>query len=187
MEILEILQLVRDLVTIFGVLVGFTYYALTVRATRKSKKTEMFMQLYKTNVDSEGYRKFWDLMATEWEDIEDYMQKYGPWTNPNEAAERMSHWSIYDGLGILVKDDMVDVNMVYRVLGLRIIMMWHKFETIINGLRRMAVGSGPDYGPGPDFMENFEWLASKMVKMRKLRGYRLPTQTLHPTNAQKQV
>ncbi|MFW9800447.1 MAG: hypothetical protein ACFFD9_08425 [Candidatus Thorarchaeota archaeon] len=186
MEVLEILQLVRDVVTIFGVLAGLTYYTLTVRAARRSRQTEMFMQLYKTSIDSEGYKRFWELMATAWEDFEDYMQNYSPWTNPDQTAERMSHWSIYDGLGILVRDNTVDVNMVYRMLGLRIIMMWYKFETIIKELRKMAIGSGPDYGPGPDFMGNFEWLANEMAKMRKEKGYPLPVLGLHPTDTQRQ-
>ncbi len=86
-----------------------------------------------------------------------------------------------------MKDNIVDVNMVYRMLGLRIIMMWYKFEPIIKELRKMAVGQGPDYGPGPDYLEHFEWLANEMVKMRKLKGYPLPyVQAPHPPSTQTQ-
>ncbi|MFW9787727.1 MAG: hypothetical protein ACFFE2_04870 [Candidatus Thorarchaeota archaeon] len=179
MQYLEILQLLGDIVTVFGVLAGFSYYVLTVRGNRKSRQTEMFMNLYQTSIDSESYKKFWDLMSTQWEDMEDYMQKYGPWTHPDEAAKRMSQWSIYDGLGILVKENTVHAEMVQRMLGLRIIMMWLKFETIIKELRKKEVGTGPEYGPGLDFMENFEWLAKEMMRVRRQSGYSIPVQPIN--------
>jgi len=161
---LEMLQLVRDLVTIIGVIAGFTYYVLAVRSAQKSRQTEMFMRLYQTSIDPESYTKFWDLMAKSWKDLEDYMQKYSPETNPEGAADRMSHWSIYDGLGILVKNKIFGANIVYRMLDFRIIMMWYKFEAVIKELRKLIDG------PGPDYMENFEWLANKTIKMREMEG-----------------
>ena len=47
------LSTIRDLVAIFGVIAGFTYYVLTVRNTQKnlemslkSRQTQTFLQMY---------------------------------------------------------------------------------------------------------------------------------------------
>jgi len=180
---LEILQTIRDIIAIIGVVGGFLYYLFTMRGSYKSRQTEIFMRLYQTSIDSEGYKKFWRLMSKSWMDFGDYMQKYGAMTNPDEAAERMAHLSTYDGLGIMVRNNVVDVNMVYHMLGLRIIMTWFKFEAVIKDLRKLAIGLGPDYGPGQDYMENLEWLANEMIETRKLKGLPLPVHILHPTSS----
>lgn len=161
---LVMLQILRDTVTIVGVVSAFAYYALIVRGNKKARQIEMFMRVYQTSTDPENYKQFWDLIKESWKDLEDYLEKYGPHTNPDGAAERISHWSIYEGLGVLVKDKIFDLNIVYNFLGFRIIMIWYKFETVIKELRKMAGG------PGPDYMENFEWLANEMIKKREQKG-----------------
>jgi len=48
------LQMVRDVVAIFGVIAGFTYYVLTVRSSQRTQRqqletrqAQLFMQLYR--------------------------------------------------------------------------------------------------------------------------------------------
>ena len=43
---LAMLQVVRDLVAIFGVIAGFVYYVLTVGNAQKTRRTQLFTQIY---------------------------------------------------------------------------------------------------------------------------------------------
>ena len=40
------LSVIRDLVAIFGVIAGFTYYVLSVRNANRSRQTQIFMPIY---------------------------------------------------------------------------------------------------------------------------------------------
>ena len=42
-------------------------------------------------------------MDLEWDDFEDFMERYGPRVTPEIAALRTSLWSEYDGIGLLVQ------------------------------------------------------------------------------------
>ena len=37
-------------------------------------------------------------------------------------------------------------------------------------------------GPGMDYVENFEYLANEIIKIRRQRGLKLPLTRLHPTS-----
>lgn len=172
------LSVIRDLVAIFGVLAGLTYYVLTVRNAQKARQTQVLMQLYQSMYNPENSKRLWELLAMRWEDYDDYMEKYSPQTNPEHAAMRIAYWYLYDGLGMLVRDKVVYVKTVYRTLSRRIIMVWYKFETVFKRLRL-----DEERELGSDYLEDFEHLAKEMIKIRKQKGQPLPIQYLHPTSS----
>jgi len=169
------LPLILQIIQTTGILVGIVYYITIMRNTQKTRQREMFMQLYNQTYNSEEMKRFWQLMNLEWEDYDDFRAKYGPDINQQEAAVRTVIFNFFEGLGLLVKDNMVDVNTVYSLTGRRIIMVWFKFETIIEGLRIYA-------DAGPDYLENFEFLANEMIRIRTQKGLPLPVGRLHPTS-----
>ena len=134
------------------------------------------MQLYEEKYDREGLEAFFQLTNWEWDDYDDYQQKYGPFTHPDQAALMESQTSYFEGLGILVQDGMVDINIVYRIAGRRINQLWYTFESVIKDIREMA------RGPGPDYAESFEYLANEMIKIRREKGLPLFEDRIHPTS-----
>jgi hypothetical protein len=113
-------------------------------------------------------------MASNWEDYEDYMQKYDSTINPESASIRNAHWTFYEGLGLLLRDNLIERETVYRLQGIRCLLVWFKWETVIKGIRKSPLGD--------DWMDNFEYLANEMIRMRQERGKRLPVELLHPTS-----
>jgi hypothetical protein len=75
------------------------------------------MQLHEEKYDREGLEAFFDLQNWHWDDYDDYQKKYSPYTHPELAALMESQTSYFEGLGILVQDGMVDINIVYRIAG----------------------------------------------------------------------
>ena len=98
------LSFVRDLVAIFGVITGLTYYILTVRNTRKARETQIYLSIY-SQFREKGFLIQWaDIMHNwEWKDWEDWMEKYGPTTNPDAYATFTSVGSLFYTLGFLQK------------------------------------------------------------------------------------
>jgi hypothetical protein len=149
------------------------YYINTLRYQSRARKTEMFMRLFERRNTTEVTRNFFRHMQTQWDDYEDYMQKYDSAVNPESAAIRNSHWAWYDGLGLLLRDGLVDRETVYSLQGIPCLLVWFKWETVLKGIRKGTLGE--------DWMESFEYLANEMIRMRQERGKTLPVELLHPT------
>lgn len=169
------IQTLVDLLTPISITAGVIYYVMVLRNQTKSRQTQMFMQLHEAKYDREGLEAFFSLFNRQWDDFDDWMEKYGP-NHPEKAAIHESQISYMEGLGILVQEGMVDIELVYKIAGRRIVQLWFMLETVIKGLRKRATG------PGPDYAEGFEYLANAMINIRKQKGLPLFESRLHPTS-----
>jgi hypothetical protein len=163
------LTVVRDIVTIVGVIVAFTYYVLTVRATQRNqqhqletRQTQLFMQLYQDLLSENNMRSLLDLLNMEWEDYDDFERKLGSDNNPDSFVKRTSIWFRMNGIGLLLRDEMINPEKVFDLLGTWIIWLWMKWETIIQELRVR-------YNQ-PEIYAEFEYLAIEMKRIRLRRG-----------------
>ena len=137
----------------------------------------MLHRLHDSKYDVEGIERFFHLTNLVWDDFDDYVEKYSAMNNPKHAAVMESQISFFEGLGVIVKKQVIDLDTVYDIFSNRIISLWLKYETVIKNLRS-AVG----FGPGPDYCENFEYLANEMIRIRKQRGTTFPLRYIHPTS-----
>jgi len=69
------LSFIRDLVAIFGVLAGFSYYVLTVRNANIARKTQAVMNMSNNMFKAESNRMNIELLSMDWEDFEDFRRK----------------------------------------------------------------------------------------------------------------
>ena len=168
------LSTIRDLVAIFGVIAGFSYYVLMVRNQSKERKIQNFMTLLERRRTPQTYRDSFQILQIEWKDYNDYIEKYDSSVDLENASLRNAIWAFYDGVGLSLKENMIDAETVYSLLGMQSLLVWFKWETVIKKIREGTLGD--------DWMENFEYLANRMIKMRQERGKKLPTELLHPTS-----
>ena len=135
------------------------------------------MQLHQSKYDQKGLENIFLLMNLKWKTFDDYMEKYGGITGNIELAAALESWlSYFDGLGILVKEGMIDLDMVYNVSFSRILFLWFKFETIIKEFRKSPWNM-------PDYCQNFEYLANKIIEVRREKGLPTPyVSEIHPTS-----
>ena len=76
------LSLIRDLVAIFGVIAGFSYYVLTVRMNQRTMRLNLTNNLIQQMTNDEFLSKTLELGYMEWENYDDFEKKYGSDTNP---------------------------------------------------------------------------------------------------------
>jgi len=158
-----------------GLIVSILYYTFTLQNANKTRKTQLFTQIYRERYNPENIQRWWEMMSWNWEDWDDYYGRYGGFeVDPELSAISVSQFSYYDGLGLLVKNNMVDILTVFQLMSAPIVSLWLKYETIIEGMRNM------DGGPGENYMESFEFMATEMIKMRIERGISLPVWVIHP-------
>ena len=170
------LEVVALVLTGLGLTASIIYYANIIKNANKARQTHEYMQIFQSKHDLESYKSGFFIMNMKWIDFEDYMEKYSVKKNPEAAAIVESQTSYMEGLGVMVKQNMVDVETVYQMIGTRVIMYWFILESMLKEFRR------PEWAT-PDYMRNFEYLANKMIEMRKKRGLPIPwTEYIHPTS-----
>ena len=67
---------------IFGVIGGFTYYFVTVRNQDRTRKAQLLMGLYEVYRSPEFRAQWSDVINQEWDDFDDFWEKYGRDSDP---------------------------------------------------------------------------------------------------------
>jgi hypothetical protein len=146
-----------------GIIVSILYYASVLRNQNRTRQAQLFMQIYQEMISPENFSILDELISMEWEGYDDFMNKYGSENNRDAFSKRYSTWYRFNGIGLLVKDGLIDVDRVYELMNEVILWQWEKFGDIIIESR--------EHFKVPDWMEGFEHVAGEMVKMKVKRGY----------------
>ena len=146
------LSVIRDLVTIFGVIAGFTYYVWTVRNAEKSRKTEHLLLRFQ-HFDPAYSRAVQDVMSQEWGST------YADWNKQSPESRANFDYIVfrYNNVGLLLKQKMIDPDVLYQLFSPRFIMrLWEKTEKLIKNNREKR--------NFPTHMEAFEYLYHETKK-----------------------
>ncbi len=65
-----------------GFLVATIYYTLTIRNQNRTRQAQLFMQIYSVFRTPEFQDSITEIVSMQWKDYDDFMEKYGPTTNP---------------------------------------------------------------------------------------------------------
>ena len=133
---------------ILGLTASIFYYTIAIRNQNKTRQAQLFMSIYQTRNKHENMVRWYELSSWAWEDLDDFVGKYITDANPDMKSLPAEQFATYDGIGLLVKDKMVDVNTVFQLMSEPIVVMWYKFETIIKGFRE-------EEEVGLNYFENF--------------------------------
>ena len=160
---LAALSMVRDIVTILGVIGGFTYYVMNVRATQRNLKqqletrqAQLLVQLYdrfsdtdfitNTNMARENARNS--------KSIKEYDELYR--ANPEQHAMFVSISRFFHGVGLLLRKGLIDINLVGELMPVTVLSTWDDIKMIIkDGQTRI-----------PYIWEHYEYLVEEIQKYR---------------------
>ena len=118
-----------------GLAASITYYAMVLRNQNKTRQTQMLMELYAVYRDPEFAKAWGEIMDQEYTDFDDYWLKYGSDTNREAWNTWQSVARLFNGIGVLVKKNMVDIELVEELLGVIIVVSWSKMHPILYGFR----------------------------------------------------
>ena len=172
-------QMMLSTIQTVGILVGIFYYVMALRNQNKIRETQWIWQLLNRKTDHGVMSGFLTMLSSNWEDYDDYLRKYDSSVNLENATTRQSSWYFFDIMGIMVKQNKIDIEMIYPFYNMHVLLLWFKYETVIKVMREGVMDK--------DYMEGLEYLANEMIKMRKSRGLKIPTPLLHPKSTLKQT
>jgi hypothetical protein len=123
------------IIPVLALSVSITYYAMVLRNQNITRQTQLFMQIHSSLQSPEMVKNFYDIINQEWETPEEYMEKYGPQTNPDAYSKRAHIALIFENVGILLSRGLVDITLVRDMMTAGIVQFYEKLEPVIKYVR----------------------------------------------------
>ncbi|MGA3192029.1 MAG: hypothetical protein ABSD73_05880 [Candidatus Bathyarchaeia archaeon] len=140
---------ISAIVAAAGVLVGVVLTVLEIRNLVRQRQTDLIMKLY-SDFDNIEFQKVWrEVLNREAKDSLDYEKKYG-------LAEFTAVGMFFEGIGILLKRKLIDIDLVDDMFTTPIKWTWEKMKDIVLEARKVR--------NQPEILEWFEYLYNEMKK-----------------------
>ena len=143
----------------FGVIIGVA----TVRSEAGTRRAQLFLEFHTKAYDKKFVK---DLLEVNthwtWKDAEEFFKKYGPETNPEAFALFVSVGSYFDGMGLLLKRRLIDVNVLPELMATAILAFWEKTRPIAREFGELT--------RRPRTFDSIEYLYREVRKRDEKRG-----------------
>jgi len=137
------LQIIFGVISSVAAGIAVSYYIFTLRNTLKNLETtletrqaQLFMQIYNNLHQTEFFDKFTDIVTWKWRDYDDFLEKYGRKANPKAWNAIGSVAAYFEGIGVLVNRNLLDVELVGELMSRHVVLFWEKIEPISIEMRR---------------------------------------------------
>jgi len=87
-------QTILQFIPAVSLSIAAIYYMLILRNQNRTRQAQLFMQLFQHNMTKEWMKDWWELMQMQWDDIEDFYEKYDSSVNIDNFAMRFSARSL---------------------------------------------------------------------------------------------
>lgn len=152
-----------DIQTISIVLAGIGIFIAAMnsiyssREARQQRQTEIETRQIDTYMRTVGRLDMRDYVEVvyrqEWTDYDDWLEKFGPRTNPQAFASLWSLLRYYRNLGVLAKRNIIDIGLMYDQLSGTSYRAWDKVEPLTRVWRERG---------SPKALEYFELLIDQL-------------------------
>jgi hypothetical protein len=135
-----------------------------VRNADKVRKTQLASRISEMYWSPEFRRNSMELFRMEWTDFNDFDSKYDSTVNPENCVKRYQNWGLFQELGYLLHEGLVDMETVHSLMGgyTLPVMLWVKFESIILYQREKY--------RDPSWFKYFEFFGNEFKKFRVKQG-----------------
>jgi hypothetical protein len=164
--------LLLDVIRTAGILVAIVYYVATIRANQRNqelarkaqeqaletRQLQIYHSVFQPAQIREWMFAYVDVVYNqEWDDYEDFMNKYGPHTNPEAYTSVVQVLELWQMVGMYVESNALDIGIVNRHSGRAAMRVWEKMEPFVRGFRVWT--------NNPMHWQSFEYLYDEMRKL----------------------
>ena len=174
---LALLQSVSYIAGASGVCIAAIFYVLNLRISQRNmrqtletRKLQFVTSITNQQLSEEGQRRYGELLNMEWKDYDDFEKKYGSDYNLDNYAKRMNVWKTYNTLGMLVREKLIEPEVLWRINDVNPCFMWSKFKDIIVEQRKRYGGDRWGY------LSDFKFLNDEMLRIALIKdpSFRIP-------------
>ena len=120
------LQTIGILLTGISLSIAAIYYTITIRNQNRTSQAQLLMGLYESYRSTESRMQSLEIQSWEYKDMDDFFQKYGDSTNPEAWAIFESKAAFFNGVGILLKRDLIDIKLLDDLLTSTVNRHWNR-------------------------------------------------------------
>lgn len=153
------LATLSTMVAAISVVVGVILAVLQLRDFVRTRQTDLIMRLYSVFGSREFQEAWVETMRLEFKDYQEYLNKYGAGSERPVYSSVNMVASFFEGIGILLRRQLVNINLVDDLFSSDIIITWHKIKPLAEGWRRQF--------NRPQISEYFEYLHGEMQKRER--------------------
>jgi len=145
------------------------YYISTLRNTQKNqqqaletRQAQLYMQLYSFYDNKEFLKDYCNIVNVYvFDDTEDFLRRYGPLVDNEAFSSWLRVGRFFDGVGILIKRNLIEKDLIFELLGDVIRGSWEGFESG-TGMGRWLM-EGRELWDRPLLWRNFEYLYHELM------------------------
>ena len=127
-----VFTVVKDIVTIVGIISGVSYYIMSVRNQQRAQEAQVLLQLNQTFLNKDMIKDWAQFLNMNFENLQDLYEKTSPSTNMDGYLQRSRVWRLLTTLGLIIQKGLVSSETVYDTLsGTYIIQMWDRDGPLI--------------------------------------------------------
>ena len=156
------LETISILLTSTGMIIALSYYALTIRNQNRTRQAQLLMGLYEDYRSTESRRQSLELQYQEWTDYDDFFEKYGDEANPDAWAKWETKAAFFNGVGILLKENLIDIRLVHELLSSSVYRHWVFMGPILAEWRKRIDATERPHGQEP--FHGFDYLYDELTK-----------------------
>ena len=146
---------VSAIVAAAGVLIGVIITVLQLRDLVKTRQSDLLMRMHLTFSSKEYCDAALKMLSTDYKDYDDFLKKFGhPFAAGPVQTEFLMLGMFFEGIGILTKKKLVDVDLVTKLFGTD--MFWEKWKPLAESLRKQM--------NNPHVAEWLEYLSNETKK-----------------------
>ena len=151
-------ETVLDVIPVVSLVVVLAYYTITVRNQNKTRQAQLLMGLYDTYRSREFRANVTELRSQEWTDFDDFWEKYGEENNPEAWTSWLSVAAFFNGVGVLLKRNLIDIVLVEDLLANVVFGSWSRMHVPLYGYRKWQTRSVI----GQEILHGFEYLYEQL-------------------------
>jgi hypothetical protein len=131
----QAMQAISVTIAAGGFVLALAYYILILRNTIRTRQAQLFMQLYDKFTSKDFQQMVQAINQYEATDGENFSKLYGSETNPEAWVNFYSVMSFYEGIGVLIRRNLINPVLVDDMMSGPILQLWGKFGPMILDIR----------------------------------------------------
>jgi hypothetical protein len=141
-----------------GIIIGMFRGVMELRDIRKTRRAELGMRFYEQMTEKGQHRLWVDVVWNQdFSSHGEWLEKYGPKADPEAASTTFTLLSMYNSVGFLLKEGLVDPGLLFSYLApITVFRAWEKLKPLVKAWR--------EKNNDPTFYESFEYLYDETSK-----------------------
>ena len=129
------IQTVSIMIATTGLLVGIAYHIISLRNAKQTRQAQLYVQFMNLGMETELIKYLMIVNEWVWKDMEEFSKVV---ESVDARAKFSKAVQYYNGMSIMVKENLIKLEMVPELLDISAQTFWDKYKPLFGHSRRFA-------------------------------------------------